>query len=76
MNDHIRAIKRLAQIVTLPVAIGVAVAMIFEFFSVQTIITMLAIGTAIFMVYLLYSWILNDIRIQDKVDEMTETLTK
>lgn len=76
MNDHIRAIKRLVQIVTLPITIGVTVAMIFEFFSVQTIMTMLAVGTAIFMLYLVYSWILTDIRVQDKINEMKENLTK
>lgn len=73
MNDHIRAIKRLAQIVTLPIIIGLTVALIFEFFSVQTIITMLAVGTAIFMLYLVYSCILYDIRTKDKINEMEKT---
>ncbi len=70
MNDHIRAVKRLAQIVTLPIIIGLAVALIFEYFPVQTIITMIAIGTAIFMLYLVYSWILYDIRARDKIESM------
>lgn len=69
MNIHIRATARLLNTLLIPAVAGIAVAVIFTFVPMQQLLLGLAAGLVVFMLYLFYSWTLDQIRKEDQLKE-------
>ena len=70
MNIHVRAIGRLLKIMFIPLLVGVAIGLMFEYLPMQHILFALVIGLVAFMFWLFYNWTLDQIRQEDQIKSM------
>lgn len=65
MNIHLRVLMRIAKISLLPIIITTIFALMYNYLSVQTVVSVFMASVAVWLFAQLYKWILEEIRKED-----------
>lgn len=72
MNIHLRATGRLLKNMFIPALVGAGVGVLFHMLPVKVIIWSMVAGILVLLMWLFYSWTLDQIRNEDALKSINE----